>query len=635
MFEAPESSRNLRALFAALVVMLGAQSIRFLFGSISWYLRDTVGLGVLNLVPIALAPFVLGMIFPSLTRRLTVSAVTWLAAVFLVLARFLNQVSENPAVELWTSGVAVMAFVGLLPLILSMGRSTLVAGMLLGLALDSATRGMSLSLDIGYQSGAGPLLVVAASGVAALYLLWVGGAVDTQGVTWGRGALLIGLGPFLFFQFLILQNQGWISEVAEVGGGQAQLRIALLNAAALFVVARFDRNRAVILGSLVALVAAILVAEVPGLAFNLLSLLAIPAAAFLWASLVPDTQSGGLAASTMHLTVGMVLFVALGLAYYVPLDLDLGFSHSQARAGALGLLGVFALGALISEPVSRPSVPRQAWTFAAAASILPLVGLLTAAGPELPPPNEEWPLRVMAYNIHTGYGTDGRLSVDELAQVIEDSGATVVGLQEVSRGWLIAGANDQLVLLQQRLGFEHAVFFGTTDPVWGNAILSRYPIISVDREYLPQEGTLIRRGYLGATIEFGGDELAFVSIHLQQVGDPATHDLDPEGDLYPVHNAQISAILEEWSGRQPAVMVGDFNARPGWRQLEELIAAGWVDSWEEAGVGEGLTSEAADPRYRIDYVFHTQDLVALDAGVIQSQASDHFPVVADLDLPRS
>ena len=34
----------------------------------------------------------------------------------------------------------------------------------------------------------------------------------------------------------------------------------------------------------------------------------------------------------------------------------------------------------------------------------------------------------------------------------------------------------------------------------------------------------------------------------------------------------------------------------------------------------------------IDYVFHTPDLVVADAGVIQSRASDHFPVVVDIDL---
>jgi endonuclease/exonuclease/phosphatase (EEP) superfamily protein YafD len=57
-----------------------------------------------------------------------------------------------------------------------------------------------------------------------------------------------------------------------------------------------------------------------------------------------------------------------------------------------------------------------------------------------------------------------------------------------------------------------------------------------------------------------------------------------------------------------------------------------VDTWAEAGSGDGFTSNAADPRYRIDYIFHTSDIRATDVGVFQSTASDHFAVVADLSF---
>ena len=140
----------------------------------------------------------------------------------------------------------------------------------------------------------------------------------------------------------------------------------------------------------------------------------------------------------------------------------------------------------------------------------------------------------------------------------------------------------------------------------------------------------MRRGYLGADLLIGDETLLFISTHLQHVNDRSAHDEDPEADLYPVHTEQIGTILETWDGQTPAVLVGDFNARPGWAQIDELLAAGWVDSWAEAGDGDGFTANAARPRYRIDYIFHTPDLTATDIGVIQTQASDHFPVVADL-----
>jgi endonuclease/exonuclease/phosphatase (EEP) superfamily protein YafD len=125
-------------------------------------------------------------------------------------------------------------------------------------------------------------------------------------------------------------------------------------------------------------------------------------------------------------------------------------------------------------------------------------------------------------------------------------------------------------------------------------------------------------------------ELLFISTHLQHINEPDMHEIDPEADLLPVHQAQIETILTEWGGYQPSILVGDFNARPDWQQIEDLIAAGWVDVWSEIGVGDGFTSGAADPQYRIDYIFHTPDLIAVDGGLVQSQASDHFPVVADV-----
>ena len=108
--------------------------------------------------------------------------------------------------------------------------------------------------------------------------------------------------------------------------------------------------------------------------------------------------------------------------------------------------------------------------------------------------------------------------------------------------------------------------------------------------------------------------------------------MDPEGDLYPVHHEQIAEIVDAWGGVEPAVLVGDFNARPDWEQVAEILEYGWVDSWAEAGDGEGLSARSDRLRYRIDYVFHTAGLVATDAFTIQSLASDHLPVVVDLAL---
>lgn len=630
VLDTPQPARTLRTLFGALIFVLGLQSVRFLFASLTWYLRDTVGVGVTDLIPIALAPFLFGFLIPVLARRLSVRGALWVGTWLLVLARTINQVSDSPVLDLWMSATAVAAFVGLLPLMLSMGRSAVVGGLILGFALDSAIRGMGLSLDLAYQPGLGPLLGVVAICVGALYVLWAAPPIERRGVSWRSGATLLGLAPVLFFQMLVLQNQGWTSEVAAIGGVQAQLRIALLNVVALIAVAWFERSRPITLLALVAFVVAGVVAEGDPFFFNLATLVAVPSAGLVWASLVPDLEDRGVGVSSVYLVGGMVLFVVLGLAYYVPIDLDLGFTQAQVRLVAAGLAGLFGVVALLVLPApARPGVHHQAWAFAALAALMPLLGFLLAArndGESVP----DTPVRVMTYNIHSSYDTDGRFDIDAIASVIEDSGATVVGIQEIPRGRLISGVTDQVLLLQQRLGFEHAAFFGTTDPSWGNAVLSRYPITDVDKEYLPLVGTPMRRGYLGATLETPVGPVLFVSTHLQHINDRDVHDEDPEADLYPVHHAQIATILETWGGVEPGILVGDFNARPDWAQVQEILDVGWVDSWMEAGVGDGFTARSTAPMYRIDYVFHTSDLEAIDAGVLMTRASDHLPLVVDL-----
>lgn len=627
-----EQHRIARTLFASLVVVFGLQSMRFLFGSLSWYLRDTLGIGVLDLIPIAFAPFLLASLFPIMLRWVSFQRVLLSATLLLVVARIVNQVASDPALDFWSSAVATVAFVGLLPLLFGLGRSAMVGGVLVGLAIDSAIRGLGLSLDLAYQPGWRSVVAVVAISLAIAWAYNGIGRSEKSGVLVRSGYTLLGLAPFVFVQLLLLQSQGWTSAVTGISGPTAQLRIALLNVIAVYLAYRLAGSRTVFAVCLVVVVATVIAAEGNGDVYNILSLLAIPAAGLVWGGLVPEANSTKMGASSFYLIAGASVFLAFGLAYYVPLDMNLGFDAPAVRFAAAGLLAVLGVLALRSIS-SQPSIGRVDWLLAAGAALLPVLAFFGALGVEtgsVDPVAD--PIRFVSYNVHSAYDIDGNLDVAAIAAVIADTRADVVGLQEVPRGQLLSANIDLLTLLQLELGFEHAAFFGTTDPVWGNAILSRYPIVGVDTDYLPRVGTPMRRGYLGAVVSAGDREILVISTHLQHVNDSSAHAEDPEADLLPVHTEQIDLILEEWGGRAPAVLMGDFNARPEWAQIDMIRAAGWVDAWAAAGTVDGFTSNAANPMYRIDYIFHTSDMTAVDAGVIQSTASDHFPVVADLSF---
>ena len=621
---------RLGSLLTALVFLFGIEMARFHFGSLGWYQRDTLGIGAIDLIPIALAPLIAGILLPILSRWISLRYSLMLGVVVLAGARIANQAIHDPAVDHWTSGVALAALVGLLPLLLSLGREMLVTGVLAGIILDAAIKGLGSTLDLAYRPGVMALVATVALGVAAVYLAGAVPEPTRSGPRWGRAMILLGLGPYLFVQYQVLQSPGWIAEMTSMSTGVVALVITALNVAALWAAQRFGGSRAVQALAVVVVAAAVVFAEGPAPVFAVLVVLAIPAAGVVWAGLVPDTPGTSIAPAAVALTVGMVLFLMIGFAYFLPLDLDLGFSQAQARIGGAVLLFALALVATLARRPVAIAVPDGMPLLVSLALALPLVGLVGAG--TMSEPSDTGPVRYMAYNLHQSFGTGGEMDVGAIAEVIDESGATVVGLQEVARGGLLNANTDLVYLLGDRLGWEHIAFFGTTDPVWGNAILSRYPLGEVEQRLLPRVGTPYQRGYLAVPVDTPEGEVLFISTHLQHINDPDFHDEDPEADLYPVHHEQLAVIIDQWDGRQPAVLVGDLNARPGWLQVEELLDAGWVDSWAEGGAGDGYTANAADPQHRIDYVFHTPDMSTVGVEVIESQASDHFAVVADITV---
>jgi endonuclease/exonuclease/phosphatase family metal-dependent hydrolase len=248
--------------------------------------------------------------------------------------------------------------------------------------------------------------------------------------------------------------------------------------------------------------------------------------------------------------------------------------------------------------------------------------LVTWKTPQSVIPNQgENTVRVMSYNLHNGFNTDGRLDMEALAQIIEESGADVVGLQEVSRGWVINGSVDMLQWLSQRLDMPYVA--GPTEGLlWGNAVLSRYPIVSSETAPLPPDSLLLRRGYTVAEIDVGSDTLRLIDTHLHQIGE--------DGEI---RQEQVPSLIEAWGGAPRTVIMGDFNATPDSPEMRMLAEAGLVDISAVIGPTPRHTFYSADPDQQIDYIWSSDDLVPEDFVIPQSTASDHLPLVTTIILP--
>jgi endonuclease/exonuclease/phosphatase family metal-dependent hydrolase len=343
------------------------------------------------------------------------------------------------------------------------------------------------------------------------------------------------------------------------------------------------------------------------------------AAAVLLVVLVRRSGAAGrLGLASAAWTAGMGLFMLLVFAYYAVYDVVLPVGNETFPALAAALVALAAAGAMRSGrdlgPGRRDRVPALAGV---ALLAVPLLTWVTAPGPLGAAPGPARPVRVMSYNLHFGFDLRGWSDLEGVARAIEASGAEVVGLQEVSRGWYINGSTDMLAWLQRRLRMPYARFAGASDAIWGNAVLSRYPILSGQVTRLPREGVPLRRSALQVEVDLGeGRRLGVVVTHLHHVEGP---------DGARVRLTQLPRLLERVAGREATVVLGDFNAEPGSAETALLRAAGLTDAFVATGgrPADERTWPSDRPDRRIDYIWLSPDLEASGFAATTSTASDH------------
>lgn len=234
-------------------------------------------------------------------------------------------------------------------------------------------------------------------------------------------------------------------------------------------------------------------------------------------------------------------------------------------------------------------------------------------------------LRLATANIAHGRGRRGRVDLRRTAQLLARLDADVLCLQEVDRHWSARSAwADQAAELATALAMT--VVYGAAvraaplapgDPPreYGNAVLSRSPILAHRVVGLPVPPRAEPRCLLLAQIEGG---LTVGCVHLQHNSAAA-------------RTRQAAAVAEEVAGADPLVLAGDFNAEPGQPELAALTAR-LTDGWTAAGSGGGRTFPARLPMRRLDQILVSSGVRVSRSAVVRTDASDHRPVVVDVDV---
>ncbi len=626
-----EDDRTTSILLPTLTVLFGAQSLRVLLPSIVHVIGERPGVAATHMGLYAFITFVTAFLAGALRRVVGHRPALALTAGGLAVLRLAEQVSRLPSADLALSTLGTVAFLLFLPVFLGHARARgttghYALGLLLGLALDTGIHGALLTYDLSWQRGPAATFLVFVLVLAQLGSLWRAlraPLVDETDSGFAAALPFLAVGPFLFLEALSFQNVAFQSSVTGWSLPVAFTLVMVANAVglavAVFVFARASRGwwPAALAAGLVTLVPA----AMPGGAFGGLAylggqVLVAGLMAAVFAGLGAGSDRPGLWRTTVAGGLGALLFMLLAFAYYVGYTLSVPYENTVLALVAAVVLGACALGATRLLPLEQRSVAPSwgpAWA-GLALLLLPAIAWLTWSQPQAQA-GDGWPVRVMTYNLHQGFDTEGYLGMEALAQVIESTDAEVIALQEVSRGWCINGSLDMLNWLSQRLGM--VVLWGpAADRQWGNAILTRYPVLEHGVEALPRGGVPMRRGFLWARLDLGaGEEMLVIATHLHHV----------EED-HEVRQLQMSRLVKFWGGRERTVIMGDFNAEPGWAELEPLLEAGLRDAVAEAGMGDRKTWPSPAPDRRIDYVWISPDLSPSDPQIPQSRASDHLGV---------
>ena len=338
------------------------------------------------------------------------------------------------------------------------------------------------------------------------------------------------------------------------------------------------------------------------------------------AVLLGGGRAGGASPTRVARAVGSsaIVFTVLLFAFYA--GYDMGYRADWVVVAVAVVVVAVALLPPTPAPVigAGLALPSRAVTVVVVAALVAGVGpFLTVRALDDSKPPTAGSVRVAAWNLRMGYGMDGTFRPAEVAQVLREEGTDVVLLSEIDRGWLLNGGQDQLGVLARLLGFEMA-FGPAGDQVWGDAILSRWPLDDVRGERLPGYDSLTGATALSATVTPPkGSKVRVVATHLQP---------DSEGEDPTLRQARdVAAIAKGVTG--PVVVGGDFNFQPGSGSWQAMLDAGLTDALAEARPLR--TARSDELTEEIDHVF-VRGLTATAPRTLESLLSDHLPVFVDL-----
>ena len=231
-------------------------------------------------------------------------------------------------------------------------------------------------------------------------------------------------------------------------------------------------------------------------------------------------------------------------------------------------------------------------------------------------------MKIMSFNTqHCMNYITRKIDFEIMAEAIKACDADIVGLNEMRGDGVhpeYEAQVDKLAELTPLKSFFFARAINFPQGPYGNGLLSRYPIASVESIIIPDPDPKKYNGYyetrclLKAKLENG---LCVLVTHFG---------LNPDEQ----ENA-VSTVLEHLE-KEKCILMGDFNMCPD-NPLLDPIRSRMKDA--SSLFTEDLLSFPSDnPDRKIDYIFVSPDVEIVSADIPAIVASDHRPHTAEIKL---
>ena len=231
-------------------------------------------------------------------------------------------------------------------------------------------------------------------------------------------------------------------------------------------------------------------------------------------------------------------------------------------------------------------------------------------------------MKIMSFNTqHCLNYIERKIDFPTMARAIIDCGADVVGLNEMRDRGDAEDYTAQTAELSRLTGLEHYYFAKAIDVrganPYGNAILSRYPLVSAETIPVPDPAERKYSGYyesrclLKARLEGG---ITVLVIHMG---------LNPDEQ----ENA-VATVIENLENEK-CILMGDFNMTPDCELLAPIRAR--MKDASEAFPKPLLSFPSDTPKVKIDYIFLSPDVELVAADIPEIVASDHRPHTAEIN----